>query len=310
MSEMRIYTPESVDLQLDLAGLGSRCIAFGLDFLLQLVLTGLIAWALYATEAYTAIRLDSFGSTSIWVLTLGMLLLAVIWLGLPLVFEVIWRGQTIGKRVVGLRVVAHSGLPAGLWALVARNLLRAIDALPGLFTLGCAAIWLSPKRQRLGDLAAGTVVIRERRLELDQAVPAPQRPPTVALTELAFVVRQLDSQLLAATRSFLAKRARLERSRRLWLADRLALQVAVRGAWRGVIYNSELFLEDVMAVRSGQWTPDLPGLAAVAPPVAYWRAIPLPGGERYRPVPPETPPATPDTQAPSVGMPSAENDLQ
>lgn len=72
-----------------------------------------------------------------------------------------WRGQTIGKRLLQLRVIDERGLPLSFAQVVMRNLLRFIDALPLAYAVGGAAAWLSPRAQRLGDLAAGTLVIWE-----------------------------------------------------------------------------------------------------------------------------------------------------
>lgn len=97
----------------------------------------------------------------------------VIGIGYPMVMELFWKGRTLGKKALGLQVMDATGLKLKPSQVVLRNLLRAVDALPGLYALGGIVCALSPKAQRLGDLAAGTVVIRHRempRIRYDEVI--------------------------------------------------------------------------------------------------------------------------------------------
>src|SRR5206468_250385 len=76
--------------------------------------------------------------------------------------EALWSGKTLGKRLMHLRVVDARGGPVTVGQAVVRNLVRAVDFLPLYYAVGAIAIFASPRNQRLGDLAAGTVVVRER----------------------------------------------------------------------------------------------------------------------------------------------------
>ena len=85
------------------------------------------------------------------------------------IFEILWKGQTPGKRQAGIRVINETGREASVYEAVARNLLRAVDALPGPYAVGAIVMFLSPQSKRIGDYVAGTVVIHDRKLE-DEAI--------------------------------------------------------------------------------------------------------------------------------------------
>src|SRR5437867_9528930 len=95
----------------------------------------------------------------------------LVWFGYDVAFETLASGRTPGKRATGLRVVRLGGEPVGFAASAVRNLLRLVDGLPGIYAVGAACILFSRRNQRLGDLAAGTLVVRERRAPLPGALP-------------------------------------------------------------------------------------------------------------------------------------------
>ncbi len=90
----------------------------------------------------------------------------LIFAGYFILFEWLWNGQTPGKRLLKLRVIREDGRPITLWEAMARNLLRIFDAIPGfvlpVYSIGLISIFLSRRDQRIGDMFAGTVVVRER----------------------------------------------------------------------------------------------------------------------------------------------------
>jgi uncharacterized RDD family membrane protein YckC len=226
-------TPEAVAVTVDVAGLGSRMIALIFDSLIQAaVLIGvgfLLAWAAPSGTA-------------------GLVVLIVVYfLGLwgyfP-VFEGLWSGQTPGKRAQRIRVVRTDGQPVTFAAVMVRNLVRVVDFLPGYYVVGALSIVLTRRSQRLGDLAAGTMVIRERPAPaprpLDPASPATEslaaRMDTAGLTERDY----------GLIRSFLERRTSLEPSARQELAARLAGAVRPRvgGHWTDGL-DDEAFLAAV-----------------------------------------------------------------
>ena len=165
-----VQTPEGVDLALPVAGPAPRGLAYGLDLLIQGV-------ALSAAQTL----LFSAGQTGF---AIGLYLIAVfllVWF-YPVLFEVLSRGQTPGKRLVGVRVVHENGTPIGWSASVLRNFLLVADFLPLLYLAGVVSMCVDPSFRRLGDLAAGTLVVhvaREPRA-LRAAAPADERERPVA----------------------------------------------------------------------------------------------------------------------------------
>jgi uncharacterized RDD family membrane protein YckC len=202
-------TPEAVRLRADVAGLGSRSIALMLDVLIQAavlvpVLIGFLA--------------DGLGGTAETV-ALSLLVFTILWLYFPL-FEWLRAGQTPGKRAQGIRVVRTSGEPAGFAPVMVRNLVRIIEvyALP---FIALASMFFTARVQRLGDLAAGTMVIRDRTLPVPQVLwMAPSDPSVPALDTSG-----LTEHEYTLLRTFLARRAGLDPAARRQLARSLATMV-------------------------------------------------------------------------------------
>jgi uncharacterized RDD family membrane protein YckC len=168
--ELKIKGLTGVGLTLRLAGPGTRAYAFLIDWHIRLLVV--LAWALAGAV------LQRLG----WI-AIGMLQLAF-WLP-PLLFyvfyhpvlEVAMRGRTPGKRMAGARIVTLEGATPGAGALLMRNVFRLIDQLPGLYLLGLVCCMFTPQRVRLGDLAAGTVLV------LDEQKAAPSLEVVGALAQ-------------------------------------------------------------------------------------------------------------------------------
>src|SRR5919204_330000 len=160
----RFVTPEAVPLWLDVAGIGSRTVATILDSLiLSIVLIGV---------ALAIARLPPDDGALIEVLA-TVAFLSVFW-GYYMLFEGLWQGRTPGKAAQRIRVVRADGQPAGWVQVTVRNLLRPIDLLPGYYILGGVFVLVTRRSQRLGDLAAGTIVVRDRRAP---GPATPRHPP-------------------------------------------------------------------------------------------------------------------------------------
>ncbi len=145
-----IATPEGIELQLQLAGLGSRFIAGLTDLIIQIVL--LVALAL-VTGAFSGG--EGLNAT---VYVIGAFLILFFY---PIVFEMLTRGRTPGKRLTHLRVVRDTGAPDDLPASAIRSVMRIIDGPLLLYLPTVISILVTARNQRPGDLAAGTLVIRE-----------------------------------------------------------------------------------------------------------------------------------------------------
>jgi len=164
-----VPTPEGIELSLRLAGPVSRALAWLIDLIVRLVGFGALS-----------VALGMLGK-------LGMALTLMLWFALewlyPSAFEVWGRGATPGKRSLGLTVLHDDGTPVRLSASLTRNLLRAIDFFPLLYGVGLLTMLLNRDFKRLGDIAAGTVVVYREPAVRHAAVPnAPPTPPPMPLT--------------------------------------------------------------------------------------------------------------------------------
>jgi uncharacterized RDD family membrane protein YckC len=156
-----VLTPEYVEFTFVLAGALSRFLALLIDTVISLVLAIIII-------AAAARVLGSLAPPVIFVSWF-----AIDW-GYMIALESLWSGQTIGKRVMGLRVIQESGVRVGLVHSALRNLLRPIDRAPAFYLLGGVSMLLTGHQQRLGDLLAGTVVVREQRRKIPSSLARPE----------------------------------------------------------------------------------------------------------------------------------------
>ena len=160
-SELKIRTPEGIDFSLPLAGPVMR----GMACLLDLALVSVLAKTAIAIAALFALLSVDIANA------LAFAAVFVVQIGYGITCEWFWRGQTVGKRMLKLRVVDEQGLQLEFTQVVIRNLMRFVDMLPGIYAVGGIACFLSKRCQRLGDLAANTVVVRHRPVQepdLDQ----------------------------------------------------------------------------------------------------------------------------------------------
>jgi len=202
-NRLRVETPEGVDLLLRPAGLAPRALAFAVD----LAIRGAILLALFISLGL----LGKFG------MGLGALLLFLVQWWYMVLFEVLNQGRTPGKHWLGLRVVHDDGTPVGWASSLTRNLLRFVDLLPFGYFLGALSCLGHPAFKRLGDIAAGTLVVyQEKPAERPALAPAEPVAPPVGLS--------LDEQ--RALISFAERQASLSPDRRRELAAILAEPLA------------------------------------------------------------------------------------
>jgi uncharacterized RDD family membrane protein YckC len=218
-----IPTPEGVSLELTLAGLGSRAIAGAVDLLLKGLLVGALLVVVVAVLG---------ASGALVILPAAALAMLLYDVG----FEVLSGGRTPGKRSAGLRVVRSSGRPVDIWASMIRNAVRLVDGLPLSYVPTMISVLVTRRNQRPGDLAADTIVIRDRR-EVDRAKeaawsPAPQADTFNADAGATWDVSAIPADDLATVRAFLERRHGLEARARARLAAQLesALRPNVGGA--------------------------------------------------------------------------------
>jgi uncharacterized RDD family membrane protein YckC len=220
--DIRIETPEQIDLSLEIAGLGSRFVAQVLDWVIKWgILSGISILAIVVAALLGASF--NFQTTPILLIALVLGLFYAFLLGFDIILEVRGNGQTPGKKIAGIRVIREGGAPVDFQTAAIRNLLGLADFLPGFYMLGGFLVLLTARGQRVGDLAAGTIVIRER----IQAPPADLQEELAHLpvAEFPFTAEQLErcsARDRFILRSFFQRRRQLERDARRRLTQQLA----------------------------------------------------------------------------------------
>jgi uncharacterized RDD family membrane protein YckC len=211
-----VETPEQVVFSYTLAGIGTRGAAAMIDLLIMFLAVGTLWYgALSLPKLVPGIR-DFGGGWVSAIIILGQFL--IIW-GYFVAFEAIWDGQTPGKRLLGLRVVRNGGGGVDIGASAARNVIRFVDFLPFGYFTGMVAIVANQRNQRLGDLVAGTIVVRERLLRHQQPVRV-----VTADSDGDAAVATLDDERFALLDRFVAREATLDDASR----DRLAAALVQR----------------------------------------------------------------------------------
>jgi uncharacterized RDD family membrane protein YckC len=165
--QIKIDTPEQIALELPLAGIGSRFLGMAIDTLLQWVLYFVI-FLIFLATAWAVPSLGHLGRYFKWIPesflpAVAVLFIFCIYWGYFAFFEIIWKGQTPGKKIAGIRVIHTSGRPINAYEAIGRNLLRAIDGFPGVYAVGIVCMMLNDQHRRLGDYVAGTVVVHDKR---------------------------------------------------------------------------------------------------------------------------------------------------
>lgn len=259
-----IETPERVPLEFALASIGNRFLAVAIDHFIQFFSIFLVAWFFLSLAGYsTSQTVDAsenlFEEAPKWLIAILILTSFLIFAGYFIVFEWLWNGQTPGKRLMKLRVIRDDGRPVTLWEAAARNLLRIADAIPGfvvpIYSVGLIVIFLSNRDQRLGDIFAGTVVIRER---IDEA-PTFDETFSTRIRDAAFTrvqktvgvranVAALTESEIEVVESFLRRRWDLTERQRLWMAWRIALPIMykLKPAYNLEDFTYEGFLEEIL----------------------------------------------------------------
>ena len=226
-NRITFQTPESVELEFTLAGIGNRALALLIDYTILIVtlLLFVLAWSVLSTQLLNFVE-DFFTNgknLGVWLLAIFFIIAFAIYISYFVFFETLWFGQTPGKRFAKIRVVRDDGRLIGLQQATLRALLRPFDET--LF-IGAFLIMLGPREKRLGDLAAGTIVIQAQ---------TPTASATLTISEQAKVLNQqlLEiadlSQLLpddfAVIREYLQRRGAMSLKARASLSLKLAEQV-------------------------------------------------------------------------------------
>lgn len=218
-----IRTPESVELEFVLAGVGSRAVALTLDYLC--LGTGLLSLAivysflvvrLFAVDAVLSIPSET---VQLWVTAIAALLAFALYIGYFALFETGWYGQTPGKRYAKIRVIRDDGQPERLPQATLRSLLRPID---DILFIGFFCILLSKTEKRLGDWLAGTLVVQTDPVTSGE-IQIPERSEAIGKDLLALVdMGQLSPDDCATVREFLQRRSAMTVKAKTLVSDQLA----------------------------------------------------------------------------------------
>jgi uncharacterized RDD family membrane protein YckC len=238
----RIATPEGVELELVLAGLASR-------FMAEIVDAALIV-AIVAAVTAAGVLAGGFVGLAILSLAFGGLMLISV--AYHVAFEVLAAGRTPGKRMNALRVVMDGGEPVGLRASSVRNLVRLLEGPPLFYVPAIVSILATRRNQRLGDLAAGTLVVREPRDPRRRRRTAKPTTSAPALRLSEWDVSAITQEELAAIRSFLARRESFAPAARRGLARDLAARLGAKVAGPPPGLPAETLLEGIAAAKSAR----------------------------------------------------------
>lgn len=250
-----IETPERVPLHFALASIGNRFIACAIDHAIQIgALLALVV--LFSIIASFADLGDRITSAPKWVIALLIILIFLLMSGYFAFFEWVWQGQTPGKRWMKLRVIREDGRPISFFEATVRNLLRDFDIMPlPFYSIGLITVFLTNRDQRVGDLVAGTLVVRERAAEAPvfaEVFASPVSDPAMrrSFPSLDFVadVNQLTEQEVSVVESFLRRRWDLKDYPRQWMAWRVAMPILfkLRPQYDLASFTYEGFLEELL----------------------------------------------------------------
>jgi uncharacterized RDD family membrane protein YckC len=216
--QLTIETPEQTALDFAVAGIGSRFLALAFDVLIQLLVGIFVGIAGAFAIAGLSTVLPKAGMWSAAILIIFYFLL---YFGYYAFFEIIWNGQTPGKRKAGIRVIKDSGRPLTPAESIGRNLMRIVDWMPFFYAIGITSAFLTKGNKRLGDLVVGSMVVRETSLmELKpawQTSPSPGAPLPAFASPLG--AQHLSVEEMTLVESFLTRRSALEPALRFRMAD-------------------------------------------------------------------------------------------
>ena len=250
--QVSVETPEQININFQQAGIGSRFYAALIDTVL-LTLISLVGY--YVNRRFISELGDVVGN---WLGALGGIVVFALFWGYYIVFEVTTNGQTLGKRVLGLRVIKEGGYPIGFADSAIRNLVRIVDFLPFFYGAGLLCMLINRNSLRLGDLAAGTLVIKTARTALKLTGRGSQADnPSINIPPREFVYTAwIQPALVTETemgviREYFARRAMLPGHRRSELARVIASSIVEKMGGTGSI-GYDRFLEEVYVLKTSK----------------------------------------------------------
>lgn len=249
-----IETPERVPLHFALASIGNRFLACAFDHFLQTLMIALLY--IIVINVANGLSLSGMSDAPKWAIVLLIIGIFIIWTSYFVIFEWAWNGQTPGKRWLRLRVIREDGRPITFWEAAVRNLLRIFDIMPlPFYSVGLISVFISLRDQRVGDLFAGTVVVREREAEaptFDQVFGAPVSDIALRRSfrpvQFTAEIGSVTEREIEVVETFLRRRWDLPDQSRMWMAWRVALPLLykLRPAYDINTFTYEGFLEELL----------------------------------------------------------------
>src|SRR5258706_15782181 len=250
-----IETPERVPLHFALASIGNRFLACAIDHAIQ-VLTVVVMIIAFTIVANFSSLGDQLSSAPKWVKAVLIVVVFLLVSGYFAFFEWLWSGQTPGKRWLKLRVIREDGRPITFFEAAVRNILRDFDIMPfPFYSIGLISVFASSKDQRIGDMVAGTVVVREREAEAPAFSQVFASPVSDAALRRSFkpvdFVAELDTLTeseIQVVETFLRRRWDLVDMARQWMAWRVSLPLLykLRPRYDLATFTYEGFLEELL----------------------------------------------------------------
>ncbi len=250
-----IETPERVPLHFALASIGNRFLACAIDHTLQVLAIILMVIAFTVIANYSSLG-EELSNAPKWVKAVLIVIVFLIVSSYFAFFEWIWNGQTPGKRLLKLRVIREDGRPVTFWEAAVRNLLRTFDMMPAPFySIGLISVFISLSDQRVGDMVAGTVVVREREAEAPafaQVFASPVSDPALRRSfkpvEFTASLTSLTESEIEVVETFLRRRWDLADMARQWMAWRVSLPLMfkLRPTYDLSTFTYEGFLEELL----------------------------------------------------------------
>ena len=249
-----IETPERVPLHFALASIGNRFLACAFDHALQ-TLAIVLLYIIFISIA-NSFSLSGMEGAPKWAIVLLIITAFLIWTSYFVIFEWLWNGQTPGKGCLKLRVIREDGRPITFMEALIRNLLRIFDIQPlPFYSIGLICVFVSLRDQRVGDMVAGSVVVREREAEapsfsqvfdaqvFDSALRRAFKP-----VQFTAEIGLLTEREIEVVETFLRRRFDLPDQARMWMAWRVStpLLYKLRPAYDLSTFTYEGFLEELL----------------------------------------------------------------
>ena len=246
-NKVSFQTPESVELDFTLAGIGNRAYALVIDYIILglILIIFLIFWAFLSFFTLELFSGETGNNLELWLFAIQLIIIFTVYVGYFVIFETLWQGQTLGKKRAKIRVIRDDGRIVTISQSTLRALLRPVD---DLFFIGAFLIIFTKKEKRIGDMVAGTIVIQQKAANKKNNLTISDQAFSLAsLLQIRGDISQLLPEDFAIIREYLERRGEMLQEARIEISNRLANQAKEIICLEKVPENisANLFLEAV-----------------------------------------------------------------